>query len=220
VDARITVPATIGALSAWDPVAVRATRLSVSSVKDGRASFDIALPPFGSMFVVPSAAGQGRSAASTVSRPIEGEWTLDLPGRASEALSGGPALWTELGDARGYSGVARYRTRFALEHTAQRDRVSIELGEVRDIAQVTVNGVDCGVAWTAPFRVDVTQAARPGINQLEVHVANPWRNRLIAEAGSPTGAIFAPMTEVFDASADPLPAGLSGPVTIVTEKAV
>ncbi len=113
--------------------------------------------------------------------------------------------------------MARYRTGFELEHTAHGDRVSIDLGEVRDIAQVTVNGVDCGVAWTAPFRVDVTSAVRPGSNELEVDVANPWRNRLIAEAGSPTGAIFAPMTEVFDPAAEPLPAGLSGPVTVVRE---
>ena len=218
VEARITVPAAIGALSAWDPVAVRSTRLSARSVEDGRASFDIALPPFGSMFVVPSAAGQGGPAASHRSQPMEGEWMLDLPGRASEALSGGPALWTDLdADARGYSGVARYRTRFELEHTGHGDRVWIDLGEVRDVAHVTVNGVDCGVAWTAPFRVDVTQAVRAGSNELEVDVANPWRNRLIAEAGSPTGAILTPMTEVFDPSAEPLPAGLSAPVTIVTE---
>jgi hypothetical protein len=82
---------------------------------------------------------------------------------------------------------------------------------------VTVNDVDCGVAWTPPFRVDVTSGLRVGVNVIRVEVATPWRNRLIAEAREPSGAILAPMTAVFEASADPLPAGLSGPVVLIAE---
>jgi hypothetical protein len=48
-------------------------------------------------------------------------------------------------------------------------------------------------------------------------VANPWRNRLIAEAVRRSGEIFAPMTEVFEPSAEPLPAGLAGPVIVLFE---
>ena len=83
---------------------------------------------------------------------------------------------------------------------------------MRDIARVIVNAVDCGVAWTPPFRVDVTAALRVGGNVIRVEVVTPWRNRLIAEAGAPSGEIFEPMTAVFEASARPLPAGLAGPV--------
>jgi len=50
-----------------------------------------------------------------------------------------------------------------------------------------------------------------------VEVVTPWRNRLIAEAGAPSRDLLAPMTAVFEASADPLPAGLSGPVVLVAE---
>ena len=65
------------------------------------------------------------------------------------------------------------------------DRLLLDLGTVRDLARVTVNGADCGVAWTPPFRVDVTAALRPGGNIVEVEVVTPWRNRLIAEAADP-----------------------------------
>jgi hypothetical protein len=51
-------------------------------------------------------------------------------------------------------------------------------------------------------------------------VATPWRNRLIAEARRPSGEIFAPMTAVFEPTAEPLPAGLEGPVRLVTENPV
>ena len=68
--------------------------------------------------------------------------------------------------------------------------------------------------WTPPYRVDGSGAMRPGENRVEIHVATPWRNRLIAEASAATGEIFAPMTEVYEAAAAPLPAGLQGPVVL------
>ena len=71
------------------------------------------------------------------------------------------------------------------------------------------------MAWTPPFRVDVTSALCIGRNIMRVEVVTPWRNRLIAEADAPSGAVFAPMTAVFDPAAEPLPAGLAGPVTLV-----
>ena len=80
--------------------------------------------------------------------------------------------------------------------------------------------MDCGIAWTAPFRVDVTAAVVTGSNELDVEVATPWRNRLIAEASAPSGEISAPMTEVFEPDAEPLPAGLGGPVALVVEQRV
>jgi hypothetical protein len=141
-----------------------------------------------------------------------------MPGRPEIELPDGPIHWTELDDpARAFSGTATYRTGFACEAVGDRERVTLSFGEVGDIARVTVNGVDCGVAWTAPFRVDVTAAVREGANSLEVEVATPWRNRLIAEASAPTGEIFAPMTEVFQPTALPLPAGLAGPVVLELE---
>ncbi len=78
-----------------------------------------------------------------------------------------------------------------------------------------LNGHDCGVVWTPPFVADVAAAVRPGLNRLVLEVATPWRNRLIAEAAAPSGAIFHPMTEVFDATAAPLRAGVSGGVSLL-----
>ena len=90
----------------------------------------------------------------------------------------------------------------------------LALGDVGDLARVRVNGVDCGIVWTAPWEIDVTAALRPGANTVEVEVANAWMNRLIAEAASPTGEIFAPVAGVYSADAPVHPSGLSGPVTL------
>lgn len=214
---RVTVPVEVDALSAWDPVQVRMLGLPEAGAAEGRRSFEFVLPPYGSVFVVP-APSQAAADAASVAVEIDGSWSLRFPGRPTIELPAGPVLWTELDDeARGFSGVATYRTEFGFEPSTDRRRAWLDLGRVRDIARVRVNGVECGVAWTAPFRVDVGSAVRAGSNVLEVEVATPWRNRLIAEASAPTGEISAPMTQVFEKDASPLPAGLAGPVRLITD---
>ncbi|GAA1981322.1 hypothetical protein GCM10009777_13610 [Microbacterium pumilum] len=218
VSAQVTVPPEVGPLTGWDPVELRTTALTEIPATAGGISFEIHLPAFGSLFVLPDASKHAEDAASLRSVAVEvaGGWSLAMPGRGEIELPGGPMHWTELDtEARGFSGTAVYRAEFVLESVDDGDRFTLSLGSVRDIARVLVNGIDCGVAWTPPFRCDVTAAARGGINALEVHVATPWRNRLIAEAKTASGAIFAPMTQVFEPDAEPLVAGLGGPVLVL-----
>lgn len=232
VRVRISVPQHVGALIAWDPVELRTSPLPAGGLDEGRTVVEAALPPFGSLFVVPSALGEtgaagpagvergaARDAASVHRVDLGGgRWTLAFPGRPERALPAKPTPWTELDDeARAFSGTAVYRTDFEVDGPLDAGRIWIELGRVHDIARVVVNDVDCGVAWTEPFRVDATPAVRAGANTIEIEVATPWRNRLIAEAGRASGEIFAPMTQVFEPAAEPLPAGLAGPVEVVLE---
>jgi hypothetical protein len=62
----------------------------------------------------------------------------------------------------------------------------LRLGEVRDVARVRVNGVECGIAWTAPYEVDITQALKTGDNIVEIEVVNTWANALLGlDNGTP-----------------------------------
>jgi hypothetical protein len=92
--------------------------------------------------------------------------------------------------------------------------VVLALGDVGDLARVTVNGTDCGTLWTAPWEVEVTAALRPGRNTVQVDVANAWMNRLIAEANAPTGEIFEPVAAVYAPDAPMHECGLRGPVVL------
>ncbi|MBI5395944.1 MAG: hypothetical protein HZA91_11660 [Verrucomicrobia bacterium] len=56
---------------------------------------------------------------------------------------------------------------------------------MKNIARVRLNRCDLGVVWTAPWRVDITNALKPGANELEIEVANLWPNRLIGDATLP-----------------------------------
>lgn len=225
-----------GELAGWDPVRVR--RVALERMPGDDAAFAVTLPPFGSLFLVegserewrpPSraeaaAASQAESGVSSRSRPgvpsrrliLTGEWAVVLPGREPIGMSPEPHPWTDLGDEeRAFSGTAEYRLDFVLrEQDAASLTVELEVGSVRDIARVILNGQDCGVVWTPPFVADVGAALRPGLNRLVLEVATPWRNRLIAEAAAPRGAVFAPMTEVFEATAAPLVAGVGGGVAL------
>lgn len=68
---------------------------------------------------------------------------------------------------------------------AANTRYYLSLGEVYNMARVTLNGQDVGVAWTAPWRVEITQALKNGENELSVEVANLWPNRLIGDEQLP-----------------------------------
>lgn len=197
-----------GPVEVWDPVRRKRHALSLT---EGRA--EVILAPFGSVFIVD---GPGRAELPEErTAALVGTWTVELPGLPVVAHGGQPRPWTDDGAAsRAFSGVGVYRARLSTPDAGT--AAELDLGTAHGVARVWVNGIDCGIAWTAPFRVDVSAAWRDdGVNDVLVEVAVPWRNRLIAEAEEPTGHIFAPMTQVFSSLAVPRPAGLSGPVRLV-----
>ena len=64
------------------------------------------------------------------------------------------------------------------------------------VAEVHVNGRSCGIAWVNPYRVSVGSALRIGENELEIRVATPWANRLIADATLPGGPDYNTIGEI------------------------
>jgi hypothetical protein len=99
--------------------------------------------------------------------------------------------WTAQSDPgiKYYSGTAVYRKTFDVANsngllpTAHRP-LFLSLGTVHKLARVTLNGEKLGVAWTFPYRVEVTGKLKPTGNVLEVEVANTWVNRLIGDQQS------------------------------------
>lgn len=123
---------------------------------------------------------------------------------------------------RHYSGRAAYRKTFSLSDRPDPEsdsRIMLDLGDVKDMATVRVNGRDLGTLWLAPWRVDITDAVQAGENVLEVEVVNVWNNRLVGDQALPAEQrrtfLLAPTVSK---DAPLLPAGLLGPVTIQTEK--
>ncbi|HTL73193.1 MAG TPA: glycosyl hydrolase [bacterium] len=169
--------------------------------QNGRTLVPLDFGPCGSWFVVfrepavahPALAKTNGEKLSLLA-DISGAWTV-----AFDPNWGGPKSvqfdslvdWTKRPEPgiKYYSGTAIYRKSFDLpaDFKLGASRAFLDLGNVRELAEVKLNGKSCGITWSPPFRVDVTDAIRAGSNQLEVEVVNFWPNRLIGDAKLPPG---------------------------------
>lgn len=128
--------------------------------------------------------------------------------------------WTELESegARAFSGTARYTTTMQLPaaHLNGRHALQLDLGEVAEIAEVSVNGTSVGVIWKPPFRANVTGLLRAGANRLEVKVTNLWHNRIVGDLRSPEAGVHTRtnLKHMFRADMELLRSGLLGPVVL------
>jgi hypothetical protein len=89
--------------------------------------------------------------------------------------------WSQHADdrIRYFSGHARYTTTWKLKKDEiPQGRAWLSFPNVKDIAHVWINGKDCGIAWTAPYEVEITGALKKGKNTIEIEVVNTWHNAL------------------------------------------
>ena len=98
----------------------------------------------------------------------------------------------------------------------------LDLGEVREIASVKLNGKDFGVVWMHPARVDITGALKPVGNQLELKIVNLWPNRLIGDDSLPPEKQYTKFNmrnyygkHLFPKNSPLRPSGLIGPVKLL-----
>jgi hypothetical protein len=133
--------------------------------------------------------------------------------------------WTELplptsdDGVKYYSGTATYSKTIEVpaDDLAHGAHLWLDLGDVREIAEVTVNGADLGILWKTPFKVDGTGEIRPGKNRIEIRVTNFWVNRMIGDQ-QPWALkkyVFADFTP-YKADSPLLLSGLLGPVHLIS----
>jgi hypothetical protein len=96
-------------------------------------------------------------------------------------------------------------------------KVVLDLGRVKEIAEVSVNGKPLGILWKPPFQADVTGALRPGANHLDIKITNLWPNRMIGDQ-QPSAAKRYTFTDYKPYTKDSplLESGLLGPVTLAS----
>ncbi len=124
---------------------------------------------------------------------VDGPWNVSFTpgwGAPRQFVFNKLASWTSShnGGIKYFSGTGTYRKSFTVPASfiGADNRVILELGSVKDMARVWVNGREMGVLWHAPFKMDVTSALKAGVNNLRVAVTNTWRNRLIGDDQQPS----------------------------------
>lgn len=117
-----------------------------------------------------------------------------------------------------FSGTAVYRTTIAVDSTmlATNARIFIDLGVVKNIADISINGTQAGVLWKAPFRTaDIKPLLKEGDNLLEIKVTNVWRNRMIGDVQPGEKHPVTAIRRFYKSTDKLLPSGLLGPVRII-----
>jgi len=146
-------------------------------------------------------AGKSPHKISEIGKPLEipGPWLVSFPpnlGAPPEVTLPELISLHQHSDpgVKYFSGTATYSKQISVPSgaTSGDRRLYLDLGWVHVVAHVRLNGRDLGLLWKPPFRVDITNAARPGENKLEVLVTNQWVNRLIGDEQLPPENEYVP----------------------------
>ena len=240
----------------WPDSGLRSACHDWKNLATGQTEMPLALGPAGSVFVVfrkagaaldPSARDTFVAAETPAPLTLDGSWQVEFPegwGAPQMTTFGKLQSWTESDNEgiRFFSGIATYRKTFEVpESLAKRSRLFLELGDLAEIAEVTLNGKQLGLAWLPPYRVDISGAAHAGTNQLVIRVANLWANRLNGDSLRPESTRFTrsnldriqtdPTSDssygrvpsgktrpVYDKLPPLMKSGLFGPVRLITPK--
>ncbi|MEO7488018.1 MAG: glycosylhydrolase-like jelly roll fold domain-containing protein, partial [Ferruginibacter sp.] len=187
----------------WDPLTGEIKILPEFSKANGQTSIPLEFESFQSFFILfkndttqAVSPGKINFPAGKSIATLNAPWTVSF-----DPVWGGPKKiifdslrdWTKHPQQgiKYYSGIAVYKQRFDVDGLVKTTgkRFYLDLGEVKNIARVKLNGKDLGVVWTAPWKVDITSTVKEKNNHLEIEVANLWPNRLIGDEELPDDGI-------------------------------
>jgi hypothetical protein len=195
-------------------------------IEHGRTTIPLSLEGNGSVFVV----FRHPASAPTITVPqpsesklatLDGAWELRFApnlGAPEKTTLDRLVSWSENPDpgVKYFSGTAAYQKSFEAPAgwLKKGQRLILDLGDVRELAEVSVNGRPLGIVWHPPYRIDITNAVKAGPNTLEVKVTNLWVNRLIGDQQPGAAKITFTVPPTYKADAPLRPSGLLGPVVI------
>ena len=213
----------------WDAATGTSRRLSYRT-EGPQTVIPMALIPLQSGFVVFREATTATSATvptpvDTVLTTLDGPWTLSFQaGRGAPNRAASVALgdWSKSADpgVKYFSGTASYARTLDVKSAWLKSggKLVLDLGEVRELAEVLINGKSAGIAWKAPYRVDLTGLTKSGKNALEIRVTNLWVNRLVGDAQPGATKVGYTTYQMYTAGAPLRTSGLMGPVEMVGER--
>jgi alpha-L-rhamnosidase/Glycosyl hydrolases family 2, sugar binding domain/F5/8 type C domain len=197
-------------------------------IEGERTTVPLHLEPWGSVFVVfrkPAIAASREVPAltETTLTVLNGSWNVEFPpnwGAPSSITLDSLSSWSDSPDpgVKYFSGTGTYTKTVHVPEPwlAKGTQLWIDLGDVKNLAEVEVNGKPLGIVWHAPYRVDATEALKSGANQLTIRVTNAWVNRLIGDQQPDATKYTFADVKPYHANSPLLPSGLLGPVRIIS----
>lgn len=227
-DGWINVGKLTGNVERYDPLTNESIVLSTRKEK-GKNEVFLNLIPGESCFLRTSDQSTEIVAASKPEKQytIDGNWAVDfVKGKPSLPPSGKlqkAGSWVSLSDtAKYFSGTARYTLNFDIpvELLASKS-IILDLGDVREVAVVKLNGKEIGTAWSIPFQLKlIPELLKEKGNKIEIEVTNLSANYMrLRDKQAPEWKKFYDINIVdityqkFNADNwEPMPSGLLGPI--------
>lgn len=208
----------------WHPQTGEVADLSYS-MENGRTKVSLDFDSWEAFFIVLAERTSEKAYTlpatnEQVALSIEGPWKLQFQadrGAPAEATFTELQSWTEREELgiKYFSGTATYQNSFALVDKLEGAIYELNLGEVKNIAEVILNGQSQGILWKEPFNIELNDALVSGQNILEIKVTNLWVNRLIGDAQPDAQQKYTFTTMPFyQANSALLPAGLLSAVEL------
>ena len=195
---------------------------------DGRTTVPLNLAPWETVFVVFRKARTAPSRTlpvviETVLGNVDGPWQVSFArdlGAPSSTTFEKLTAWNENSEEgiKYFSGTGMYTKSVNVPISWMKPgaHIWLDLGSVKNLAEVSVNGKDLGILWKQPYRIDASSALKPGANTLEVKVTNGWANRIIGDRQPNATTQYTFTTPKFYKASSPLWAsGLLGPVQLI-----
>ncbi len=212
--------------SAWNPMT--GERISLSyTIADGVTTIPMHFDAEGSTFVVfgsPAAVQQATIATTTSQtvRDLNAGWSLTFPTVAPAEPQASLQSWTTSSNpaVKFFSGTATYSSTLELSAADVSSDLSLDLGDVREIAEVSINGSKVDrIFWAPPYRVPLGRLVHIGKNTITVNVTNLWPNRMIGDEqpGVTHRQTFTGI-HAFNKDSALLPSGMLGPVTLLRSR--
>lgn len=225
---ELSLRTTKGPPELWDALSCKNVLANDWKIIKSRTVLSLQVAANGSVFVIlqknnslPKEAHHHKTETITPLQTGKPHWEVSFDpkfdGPATPVVFDKLDSWTERPEEgiKYYSGTAIYKHTFISKSVVA--ETWLDLGRVANMAQVYVNGIDCGVAWTYPYRVNITRAIKPGINKLSIEVTNTWANRLMGEHAKPEKDRITWTNAPYRLEGKALlPAGLLGPVKLVS----
>ena len=217
----------------WNPVTGEIQDAKQFTQVNGCTTLKLEMDPFDSHFILFRRPVSGLTKDNTGNNLPELTEMLELSDSwmvSFDPLWGGPKEtkfsklinWTTSSEdgVKYYSGKATYRKSF--DHGSKKigERLFLDLGNVKNVAEVRLNGINLGILWCAPWRIEITKAVKDKDNILEIDVINLWANRVVGDLNLPKEKRFTKTHDAFrfdmlKADTPLLESGLLGPVRII-----
>jgi hypothetical protein len=233
-----------GAPELWNPINGRITKIKNFRMNAGITVIPIELAAYESAFIVFSKDNnwqpvKSNAAAEKTLLTLNNKWKINFDkqwGGPKEIVADSLFDWSKsnIEGIKFYSGIAIYTQTFEYDGGTQ-NPIFIDLGVVKNLARVRVNGREAGTLWTAPWRLEISNLLKKGKNEVVIEVVNLWANRLIGDEQKPydgvvenrwpqwlingqprtSGRYTFTTTRQYHTDSPLLPSGLMGPVKVV-----